>query len=228
MKGIFPRSLPAISGIILLFSCAGTPGGTPAPALPSLPYTTDEAPYQIIEHGAGNLKEDLPDWVARYIADGISGVEALPRYADRYVFIGVNSGANFAALNHWAAGFTVAQDFPQLVSLRVLSRFIGDGQRSPDQDYGRYFEAAVKTAADTLYSDAFREAGFWLLKRYENEDDTADPREVYDFYILISIAKEMLQPQLNQVLLNAAEGLTLTRDQTGAVNRLRESFYEGF
>jgi hypothetical protein len=48
------------------------------------------------------------------------------------------------------------------------------------------------------------------------------------FYILISIAKEMLQPQLNRVLPNAAEGLTLTRDQTGAVNRLRESFYEGF
>ncbi|MDR2743174.1 MAG: hypothetical protein LBB98_13630 [Treponema sp.] len=210
-----------------MFSCAGIPDEVPAPALPFRTYTRNETPYQIIEHKAGNLKEDLPDWVVRYISDGISGVEALPRYANHYVFIGVNSGANFTALSHWSAGFIVDQDFSQLVSLRVLARFIGDGQRSPDRDYGRYFEAAVRNAADTFYPDAIREDNFWLLKRYENEDETG-PDEVYDFYILVSIAKDLLQSQLNQVLINAEEGLTLTRDQIGAVNRLRESFYAGF
>jgi hypothetical protein len=202
-------------------------GETPIPADLPQPYTRAEAPYRIIEHATGNSEEALPDWAARYIAGGISGVEALPRYANRYVFIGSNSGANFTALSQWAAGFTVIQDFPQLVSLRVLTRFAGDGQRNPDHDYGRYFESAVRTAADTLYSDARREADFWLLKRYEGDDATG-PREVYDFYILVSIAKDLFQSQLNRVLLNAAEGLTLTHEQTGAVNRLRENFYEGF
>jgi hypothetical protein len=191
-------------------------------------YTRDEAPYQIIKHTAGVSEETLPDWAARYIIEGISGIESLPRYTNRYVFIGVNSSASFTALNQWAAGFTIEQDFSQLVSFRVLSRIIGDGQRNPDHDFGRYFESAVRTTADTLYSGARREANFWLLKRYESEDAATGPREVYDFYILISIAKDQLQPQLNQVLRTAAEGLSLTREQISAVNRLRENFYEGF
>jgi hypothetical protein len=229
MRGILPLSLPAISGIILLFSCAATPREAPVSFAPlPQPSLEDEAPYQIVEHAAGNAAEALPDWIIRYIADGIPGVETLSRYADRYVFITINSGANFTALSQWAAGFTVGQDFPQLVSFRVLARFIGDGQRSPDRDYGRYFESVVKTTADTLYSGARREADFWLLKRYESGNNTTGPHEIYDFYILVSIAKDLFQSQLNNVLLNATEGLTLTRDQSGAVNRLRENFYEGF
>jgi hypothetical protein len=228
MKRILPLALPAISGTILFFSCTAMPREAPVPAAPPQLSMEDEAPYQIVEHAAGNAGEALPDWVIRYIAGGIPGVEALPRYTNRYVFVTINSGANFTALNQWAAGFTVDQDFPQLVSLRVLTRFIGDGQRSPDRDYSRYFESAVKSAADTFYTGARREADFWLLKRYESGNDTTGPREIYDFYILVSIAKDQFQSQLNQVLLNAAEGLTLTRDQTGAVSRLRESFYEGF
>lgn len=228
MNGISPLFLPAISGIILLFSCAAMPGESPAAAVMPRTAAGNEAPYRIVEHKAGKLEEAIPDWAARYIAGGISEVEALPRYANRYVFIGVNSGSNFTALNQWTAGFTVDQDFPQLVSLRVLARFIGDGQRSPDHDYGRYFESAVRTAADTLYSGVYREADFWLLKRYESGGDAAGRSEVYDFYILVSVAKNLLQSQLDQVLLSAAKGLTLTRDQTGAVNRLRETFYEGF
>jgi hypothetical protein len=214
--------------MVLLFSCTAMPRQAPIPAAPHHLYTIDGAPYQIIEHMTGNSGETLPDWAARYAAEGISGIESLPRYANRYVFISVNSASNFTALNQWAAGFSLNQDFPQLVSLRVLSRFIGDGQRSPDRDFGRYFESAVRTAADTLYSDARREADFWLLKRYESEDAADGPREVYDFYILVSIAKDQLQFQLDQVLLMAAEGITLTREQTGAVSRLRENFYDGF
>ncbi|MDR0387956.1 MAG: hypothetical protein LBH57_07945 [Treponema sp.] len=213
--------------MILLFSCTAIPQ-VPVSEAPLHPPVEDEAPYRIIGHGAGNTEESLPDWVARYIAGGIPGVEALSRYGNRYVFIAVNSGANFTALSQWDAGFTIDQDFPQLVSLRVLDRFTGDGQRNPDRDYGRYFESAVRTAADTLYSGVRREAGFWLLKHYESGDDAGGPRDIYDFYILMSTGKEEFQSQLNQVLLDAAEGLTLTRDQTAAVNRLRESFYEGF
>jgi hypothetical protein len=228
MRGISPLFLVVINGMILLFSCRVIPQQVPIPVAPPQSYTVDEAPYQIIEHTAGNSRETVPDWAARYITGGVAGIESLPRYANRYVFISVNSGSNFTALNQWAAGFSINQDFPQLVSLRVLSRFIGDGQQNPDLDFGRYFESAVRTAADTLYSGARREADFWLLKRYEPEAAADSPREVYDFYILVSIAKDQLQSQLNQVLLKAAEGLTLTRDQTGAVSSLRENFYAGF
>ncbi|MDR0377775.1 MAG: hypothetical protein LBH70_08285 [Spirochaetaceae bacterium] len=228
MRGVYPLVLAAITGIILLFSCRAIPRKAPVPVELPQPYTIEEAPYQIIEHMAGGSRETLPDWAALYIAGGNSSVESLPRYANRYVFVDTNSSDSFTALTQWAAGFMVDQDFPQLVSRRVLSRFIGDGQRSPDRDFGRYFESAVKAAADTRYSDARREADFWLLKRYETEDTEGGPREVYDFYILVSIAKDRLQSQLNQILITAEEGFSLTKSQISAVNRLRANFYEGF
>jgi hypothetical protein len=228
MKNIFPLFLLVINGLVLLLSCTATPREVSIPAVPPQIHTAEEAPYQIIEHMAGKSKETLPGWVVQYIAGGIAGIESLPQYANRYVFISVNSGSNFTALNQWTAGFSIDQDFPLLVSLRVLSRFIGDGQRSPDHDFGRYFESAVRTAADTLYSDTRREADFWIRKRYETQDAVDGVQEVYDFYILVSIAKDQLQYQINQILLKAAEGITLTREQADAVNRLQENFYEGF
>jgi hypothetical protein len=228
MKGVSLFFLPALSGIFLLFSCASMSLEISLPASPQQADARNETPYQIVEHKAGNLEKDIPEWAARYIAGGIPEVEALPRYANSYVFIGANSSSNFTALSQWSAGFMVDQDFPQLVSLRVLARFVGDGQRNPDHDYGRYFESAVRAAADTTYPGARREADFWLLKRYEGRDDVADRSEVYDFYILIRIPKELFQSQLDKVLLKMPEDLVLTRDQTAAVNRLRENFYEGF
>jgi hypothetical protein len=213
----------------LLFSCNTTSAKNPfLIELPQLDTNT-RAPFQIVGHQTSNSGEDIPDWVALYLTEGVSGVESLPEYENRYIFIAINSGTNFKALNYWVSGFTLNQDFSQLVAMRVLSRFIEDSQRNPDHDYSTYFEAAVKTTADASFSDTHKEADFWLLKRFdENENNTTESREVYDFYILISIAKPQLQVQLNQIFLKAVENISMTRDQSSAMNRFWGNFYEGF
>jgi hypothetical protein len=229
MKRLIPLFLPVIGGMILLSSCNTT--STKIPFLIGVPQLDTEAktPSRIVEYQTSNSGEDIPDWVALYLAEGISGIEDLPRYENRYVFIAINSGTNFKALNYWISGFTLNQDFSQLVARRVLSRFIVDSQMNPDRDYSMYFEAAVKAAADASFSDSQREADFWLLKRIdENAGDTTESREVYNFYILISIAKEQLQFQLNQIFIKAMEDISMTRDQTVSMNRFWEKFYEGF
>jgi hypothetical protein len=224
-KNVFFLPPFAAGGIFLLFSCIVMPAEGPSPELPALPIL-DETPYQIVKHRAGSLAEDASDWLDLYLTAGITGVQTLHRYEDSYVFISVNSGTNLASLNHWAAEFSLVQDFPQLVSLRVLARIIGDGGKSPDREYGPYFETIVKNSADAFYTGAVREDDFWILKRYDGGDESF--REIYDFFILVSIDKDMFKAQMDQVLKDAAAGISLTREQADAVSRLLESFYDGF
>jgi hypothetical protein len=215
--------------MFFLSSCGTTSKADPVPPVLPQIYIREELPYQIIDHKTSALGEEIPRWVSLYTNQEISEIEALPGYEDRYVFIAANSSSNFKALNQWVAGFSLNQDLPQLVALRVLARFTGNEQRSPEYDYGNYFESAVRTAADTIYSDARKDADFWLLKRYtENEDGLTEYREVYEFFILVSIARDRLQSQLSEILHKATENITLTRDQADAADRLREDFYEGF
>jgi hypothetical protein len=219
--------LPVFGGMFLLFACAAAPREAPIPISPPLPV--EEKPvFHIIDYKDKDSGQNIPDWAARFIDEGLPGVEALPRFEGRYVFIDINSGTNFNALSQWSSGFSIPQDFPRIVSARVLARFTGIHSGSPDQEYGYYFESTVKAAADMGYSEARREEDFWLLKRTLPEDAADAGREIYDFYILVTIEKNLFTPQLDRVLLRATEDLNLSRDQLAAANRLRETFYDGF
>ncbi|MDR1898745.1 MAG: hypothetical protein LBQ55_01895 [Treponema sp.] len=169
--------------------------------------------------------QDLPEWVQRYLAEDIPGIELMPQYQDSYVFVGEALGTNNKALEQWAAGFTVAQDLPQLVAVRVQARLTAAVSGSPDVAYGRYFEQVIKGAADIRYTGARKETDFWLLKRYTGEDDGAD-RDIYAFYVLVGIDKTALREQLNTIL-NGVQ-TDLTREQSAAITRLRDNFYNGF
>jgi hypothetical protein len=158
---------------------------------------------------------------------GIPGLEAMAGYEDRYLFVEVNSGTNLKALEQWRSGFSVSQDFAQMVSSRVRSRLI-DAAGNPDRIYGRYFEGLIKTISDSNYSGVRRETDFWLFKRYFAEDGETIDREVYEYYILVSINKSILEEQIDLILRQVQIQTDSTREQTAAIERLRENFYEGF
>ncbi|GHV17137.1 hypothetical protein FACS189493_4200 [Spirochaetia bacterium] len=185
--------------------------------------------WEIIDHKTAGLGEELPEWVDRYITGGLEALEALPQYADKYVFVAENTGTNADALAQWSLGFNVDQDLAQLVSARVQARLSRGG--SPDRDYGLFFERAVKFTADNGYPGGLREADFWILRRSigaESEDGPAEAQEVYHFYIVVSIDKELLEPAIDTALLTAAEYTKPSREETLAVDRIRAAFYEGF
>jgi hypothetical protein len=220
--------LPALSGTILLFfSCFGAPAAAPVPVY-APPIAAQKPFVDIFAHQYSTLGQAVPDWVVRYLNAGIPGVEALSRFADSYVFVDENSGTNINALNQWSEGFVPAQDFSRLVSARVQSRFIGKTGRTPDRDYGRYFEAAVRAASDRSYAGAKVEGKFWVVRQFIQDSETNRSQKIYDYYILISIKKEELKTQLNDVFRNAITDLKLTREQNGAINRLRDAFYDTF
>jgi len=184
--------------------------------------------FEVIEHKASAIAGDIPEWVNTYIYDGNSGVEALAKYKDKFVFVGEDSGTNLNALRMWAQGFNVAQDLARLVSQRVQAKFAGAMAGSPDAEVGRYFENIVKNVADATITGARKDTDFWLYKRYFKDDGKTEDKVIYDYYVLVTIDKEMLKKQLDAVISGAKAAKPMTKEQTTAVDRVKEAFYEGF
>jgi hypothetical protein len=187
------------------------------------------AVYRIIDHQNLAWEGEIPAWVREYLDGGIPALEALPPYQDKYLFMGENTGTNLRALSQWSEGFLVPQDLPRLIAVRVQARISRIGIDRVDREYGRFYERAVKESADAVFIGAEREAAFWVLKAYEEEDEeTAAAGERYDYYILISIPRNSLEIQLNSIFFRAATDNNPSREQAAAVSRLRDAFYEGF
>ena len=155
-------------------------------------------------------------------------VEYLLEYQDKYVFVSKNSGTNFNALRQWVSGFRISHDFARLVSDRIQARLTRVAVSFPDQDYGAFFEVAVKASSDAVYRGAVKEADFWIKKRYFKENGVAVDREAYDFLILVSIDKTLLKSQIDAILNNTEVAIPPTQDQIAGVNRIKAVFYDEF
>ena len=193
---------------------------------------------EIIQTQDGPGSKNLPDWLGRYINGGIPEVESSNTYRDRYIFIGKTRGSNLNALQQWADGFSVFQDFPRLAAARIESRLIADASLYPDDEYGEYFEALIKQASDAEYPGAVKESAYWIktkaIVRRENAD--ADPDEInepliverYEFFVLLSIDKATLQNRVRELMASIKTGVAPTRAQEAAINRVQQSFFGGF
>jgi hypothetical protein len=217
-----------LAAALALSACSSKPKAQPETLGPAPDYVEKTETYVVIDHKTKAVGQDVPEWVTRYISDGLTGVEAMPAYSDKYVFVGEDTGTNLNALRQWSSGFSVAQDLSRMVSRRVQDRFAGAAAGSPDDAYGRYFENVVKSSSDATYTGARKETDFWLQKRFFNPDGKTVSREVYEYYVLVSINKATLERQINDVLNGVNADTPPTREQATAYDRVKEAFYEGF
>jgi hypothetical protein len=224
MKKILFFSL--ILAAFLFAACSSDPDAVALGPAPEYIQETEE--YTIIDHKTMVIGGGIPEWVTRYIDGGVRGVEAMPMYEDSYVFIGEDKGTNLNALKQWVTGFTVTQDLARMVSSRVQLRFTNAAAGSPDDEYGRYFENIVKNVTDVSFSGARKETDFWLLKRFFQADGQTTDREEYECYVLVTINKELLQRQIDIILDRVEDTTTLSADESTAVRRVKEVFYDGF
>jgi hypothetical protein len=173
-------------------------------------------------------ERDAPEWAIRYFDAGLAGIETLPEYEDKYVFIGRQVGNRLEPLWLWAAGFSVERDFPRLVSARIQERFVTGGNGNPVDEYGRYFETVIKNASDASYEGVSRQGSFWVKKRIFDDDGITPVEEVYEYLIMTLIDKEPLRRQINMLLITARPDKPPSREQLAAAMRLRLNFFEGF
>jgi hypothetical protein len=212
--------------IVFFAGCAGEPKRTQDPVTVIQPLKPVNI-FQIQDHAAEAAGGEIPQWVDVYMSRDTAAIEALPEYQNKYVFVASNEGSNFYALSQWSTGFMVRRDLPRLVASRILARLTAGTTENPDTIYGSFFEEAVKKSFDSFYTGAIREDDFWLLVQYLEADGETLNREVYRFLILITIDKAPLESQINGIL-STIPADTATRDQTAAINHVKETLYQGF
>jgi hypothetical protein len=219
---------PGVILLLLFGSCGGIPKESFIEWSPPPPPAQDVPMYRVTDHKTAALGEDIPDWVIRYDSGVFQQAAYLLENSGSYIFISANRGTNFKLLQQWNAGFRLILDFPRLVALRMQERFTKGSATFPDQDYGGFFEAAIKDAYDALFTGPVQEADFWIKKQYVKADGVTVDKEEYVFFILISIAKEALQLQITTILGNAKPDRPLTKEQAAAAESIKKTFFEDF
>jgi hypothetical protein len=229
---------------LIFCMCAGQQAVVFRPESTPMPEQAESAESgQMVESQNGPANAPVPEWVSRFLNGGIRQLEAQGVLSNHYLFVGRNRGTNLNALYQWAEAFTVAQDFPRLAALRIENRLLAAASLYPDDEYGEFFEAMIKNASDAEYPEAVKEESFWVKWRIsgdtmaqaasEEESETVEPenpaeRESYEFFVLISIDKIMLQVRIEELLANTQTAVSPTRAQSASINRLRLNFFEGF
>ena len=177
----------------------------------------------VLEHKGTALGVNLlPVWVETYIYEGITGVEKLNAYEDKYCFIAEEISSNLNAGLAWVEGVNMPQTIARNVATRVESVFSGAASGSLDGDYNTYFENIVKTITDIDYSGA-KEAGEWwfLVRRYDNDvkKKYTDEYRIYSFY---TMDKDYLDMQILNAIEKASKEMENTEAKEKVVNSVKE------
>jgi len=223
--------LSAVYLIVIIFvSCVGQNNTLFIPEPDFSIYNESEKIIEIsniIETKDGAGIRGLPNWLLSYIEGGIEAVERLDSYRDKYVFISVNEGDNFTALNKWIENFSPAHDFPILAAARIDKRIISSASLYPDNEYGMFYEAIIKNAYSSEYPGAVKEDTYWMKVWFEREN-TWEYTENYKFFVLITINKTAMQNIIRNMFSRSIGTVSVTVNQNNSINRLRQTFFERF
>ena len=190
--------------------------------------------WELTDSQNGKSEALIPEWVSLYLDGKIHEIENSNKYSDKYIFVGDNRGDNFVALRQWASAFTVQQDMPRLAAIRIENRMVSAATLYPDDEYGDFYEAFIKASIDAEYPDAIIEDRFWIKRRILiRAEDTAPEEnpsvtERYDFLILISADRTEIQNTIRAVMDGIKTAVRPTRDQSAAINRIKQTFFERF
>jgi len=217
--------------MIISFLCLGC--ATPVRHRPSREIEEKGSPWftvwEILDFENKSQNGIIPPWVILFLDGGSQAIEELAEYENYYVFVSIHSGTNLTALEQWRAGFSADLDFARLAAVRIEKRFENATINYPDYEFGGYFEALIRSASDAVWHGASRDDDFWLLRDLLDKSGDNDPNtEIFDFLILVKIEKEQLEPQIRTLMRNVRSLSPMTRDQTAAVNRVQDRFFEGF
>lgn len=177
----------------------------------------------VLEHKGTALGVNLlPVWVETYIYEGITGVEKLKDYQDKYCFVAEEISTDLRAGLAWAEGVNMPQTIARNVQTRVESTFSGASSGALDSEYNTYFENIVKTITDIDYSGA-KEAGEWwvLVRRYDN-DVKKKYTDEYRIYSLYTMDKDYLDMQIINAIDKAAKESEPAANKDQLINSVKE------
>ncbi|MDR0540249.1 MAG: hypothetical protein LBG74_07090 [Spirochaetaceae bacterium] len=232
------KNWPALLVAALLADCSSA--GQPQPRediSPAVLYAFREetagGEYQILDYQGKNRGLPAPWWAEPYLRGGTAAVETLSEgnkdardFAGKYIFISLQKSSNLSAILQWK-NFQTKPDFSTMIFPRIYRRIIRGISASPEQYYGAFFPAVLKTMADADWNEAALADSLWLIIRLPTQD-MAESGVTNIVLSLAVIDKQIFERKVNQLLDHIKIDGKLNREQRSAVKRLKSNFFDNF
>jgi len=168
-----------------------------------------------LENKGTSMKVPTPDWIKLYTAEGITKVQGLPQFKDKYCIIGEESGVNKQFVLTWADNFsaqqrigamlrtTIASKYQAVVSGRAQSTGGANSSSAAGGGSGEYqqqIDSAINAIVDVSYSGAQRDSDWWSLRRRYDLDQKGVYTDEYTAYVMYTIPKSELNKQVAKAM----------------------------
>jgi hypothetical protein len=196
------RAIAALAMVtaLIVIGCAGGPK-----------VTTAE-----LDNKGRAIGVSAPDWIKLYVADGITAVQALPQFKDKYCVVGDETSTNRQFALAWADNFSAQQRIGAMLRTTIASEYnarvhaasqssggvnssLGVGTGSAE--YQQEIDNAINAVVNVSYSGAQRDSDWWVLMRRYDPDQKDVYSDAYTAYVLYTIPKA----ELNRQIANALE-----------------------
>jgi hypothetical protein len=158
-----------------------------------------------LENKGSVIRASTPNWVTTYIEHGISRVQALPEFRDRYCVIGEESSVNRQFALAWADSFSAQQRIGQMLRINIASQFEarirGEAQSiglagASSGEIQQEIDSLINAVINVSFSGAQREADWWSLRRRYDPDLIDVFSDDYTAFVLYTIPKAEMNRQI--------------------------------
>ncbi len=210
--------------LALVIGCSSSPkpaGGIHPPA-----PTIKTYPPQIIEHKGTAFGKDYPKWMDSAL-DGAKAVEKLPDFANQYIVVVQQDGADLGGAQLAASKLDAQTTIASLLSTRVKDTFAG-AQVGDKDKIETYMERAVKSVSEATFT-GFTMLNDWWVKLQNFTPKGKPDTQVYRVIQIWGIDRDSLQNQIDSILKGTAAAETApTPDKQKAIDLVQKSFFDGF
>jgi hypothetical protein len=216
--------LIVLLSLAAVIGCGSTPKSKPGTVTPP-PPTVKAYPPQIIEHKGTAFGRDYPKWMDAAL-DGPKQVEKLPDFANKYIVVVQEDGADLTGAQLAASKLNAQTTIAALISTRVKDTFAG-AQVGDKDKIETYMERAVKSVSEATFTGFTMESDWWAKLQTFTADGKAD-RQIYRVIQVWGIDKESLKTQIDKVLKGESDKEPKTPEKQRAMDLVQQSFFDGF
>ena len=175
-----------------------------------------------------------PDWVKLYLDGGVSALQALPEFKDKYCVVGEETGVNRQFVLAWADQASAQQRIGSLIRTNIAGRYqaavTGQSQSRSgagnNADYQQEIDFVLGAIVNVSFSGARREADWWSLRRRYDADNKEIFTDEYTAFVLYTIPKAELNRQVALAMETSLSKDSVLYDITIAL--ARDIFLQGY
>jgi hypothetical protein len=216
--------LIVVLAIVTVAGCGSSAKPAPNGVQPPAP-TVKTYPPQIIEHKGTAFGRDYPKWMDAAL-DGAKAVEKLPDYANKYIVLVQEDGADLTGVQLAASKLNAQTTISALISTRVKDTFAG-AQVGDKDKIETYMERAVKSVSESSFTGFAMESEWWVKLQSFTTDGKPDKQFYRDIQIW-GIDKDLLKKQIDGKLKDSAAAEPKTEQKQRAMDLVQQSFFDGF